>query len=111
MEYPVVELPSTCAMWPNPALHDEDKVRYENYCCFVFNLVFDVWEYCGKNHEKANKLLYIDELIRKHQVWWNDDSGNSDAYSDDEFKRFVKMVIETTTKGKKDSDVPKCDSN
>jgi hypothetical protein len=112
MDHPVVELPSTCAKWPNPDLSEADKVRYENYCCFVFNLVVNVWEHCGKNRQKANKVLYIDELIRKHQVWWNADSDNTEAYSDDDFQQFVKEVVGTNEqKAMNATGIQKSDSN
>ncbi len=112
MQYPVVEFESTCSKWPNADLSEEDRVRYENYCCFVFNLIGAVWNHCKRSPQCARNMLHIDELIWKHRVWWNADPENAKAY-ECEFNKFVKQVIEAQEReGKKGCvNVEKSNSN
>src|SRR6185312_7454305 len=44
MEYPHVERESYCASWDTKQPDDDDKSRYESYCCALFNTIEHAWE-------------------------------------------------------------------
>src|SRR5262245_4409265 len=53
--YPFLEDDAVCAQWPSPNLSQPDRLRYDNYCCMVFNLLENVWEFAGGNRAKMRK--------------------------------------------------------
>ena len=94
LQYPFVEDPAICDEWPKSHLSDDDKLRYKDYCCYVFNVMSDVWRFARGKPEAVRKILHVDELIWKHRCWWRHDKENVKAY-DDKFVRFVNDVIKT----------------
>lgn len=88
LEYPYLEDDNYCAAWAGKINGDEESIRYENYCCVVFNLIERVWEFCRGNQKKMDKILYVEELVIRHYRWWIFDSANSSAYN----KRFQKYI-------------------
>jgi hypothetical protein len=88
IEYPFLEANAYCESWPATGRADEDNMRYENFCCHVFNQLQSAWEFCKGDTQKMHHVLYPDELIWRHRKWWQQDEVNSAAYPV-EFRRFV----------------------
>jgi hypothetical protein len=100
MEYPYLERNSYCAAWTKDAADDDDRARYENYCCLVFNTLENAWELCWpwfwskeKRHKKIRNIFHVDELICRHHRWWDGDNDNIDGYADG-FREYVRFVID-----------------
>jgi len=43
MMYPHVERDDYCAAWPEPPGDGDQRERYDNYCCFLFNMLEGAW--------------------------------------------------------------------
>lgn len=54
IQYPTLESLKFCKDYPN-CTDDTEKERYEAYCCFVFNTLLKIWEYCDKDSEKVSR--------------------------------------------------------
>lgn len=88
IQYPEVENPLFCDSWPAYRGSPDQKIRYENYCCFVFNLIALVWEFCKRDHTKIESVLHVDEILLQHRSWWMNDRENLKAY-DRDFVRYA----------------------
>lgn len=80
MEYPYLEDDSICDKWPNTGMSRDDQLRYENYCCLVFNVMESIWTYCKGNRAKFRMILHYEELIWRHRCWWESDAENKKGY-------------------------------
>ena len=118
MGYPYLERDSFCKAWvptdpaaavaAGPATPDADnKTRYENYCCLVFNTIEKAWELSWpwwfstpRRHAAVKKILQVEELICRHHTWWTGDTDNLEGYSNG-FRRYMDHVIDECRKGKK----------
>lgn len=92
IEYPFLEDSDVCSKWPEKVRDKDDCMRYDNYCCHVFNVLQHSWEFCGGNRKKMRTVLYPEELIWRHRRWWKHDEANLIAYPV-EFRTFVNNVI------------------
>lgn len=99
IEYPFLESEQFCSQWPNSDRCEDDRMRYENYCCHVFNLLQHCWEFSKGDHAKMKHILYPDELIWAHRAWWRRDDVNQDAYPV-AFRQYVAERIRTMEKEK-----------
>jgi len=81
MQYPYLENDEYCNTWHQASPNDNKRMRYENYCCLVFNLIEDIWKIHKGNHEDINKVLHIKELAIRHSKWWNKDKENISGYT------------------------------
>jgi len=88
IQYPFLDSESYCDKWPNTGRDEDDQLRYGVYCCHVFNLLQQCWEFCKGDLQKMKHILYPDELIWLHRCWWESDPTNQDAYPV-EFRQFV----------------------
>jgi hypothetical protein len=86
IQYPALESKRLCDAYPNCA-DDLEKVRYESYCCFVFNTLFRVWKFCKHDPEKMSEIVAIDEIFKLHANWWRTDNDNLGYHP--EFRKFV----------------------
>jgi hypothetical protein len=100
IDYPFLESESYCDVWPNTSRSDDDQLRYGVYCCHVFNLLAQCWEFCGGDLQKMKHILYPDELIRLHRRWWESDPANQDAYPVG-FRQFVSERIRVARESEK----------
>jgi len=89
IEYPYLEDDAFCLAWAEADKTDERVQRYDNYCCFVFNVIEAVWQYCRKDNVEIDKVLYVKELAIRHRVWWESTSDNIEAYGAD-FDEYIK---------------------
>ncbi|BBO31965.1 hypothetical protein [Lacipirellula parvula] len=96
--YPFLETQAFCDEWPSKPRGDEDATRYEFYCCHVFNVLEQCWEFCDGDLDKMKHILYPDELIKSHQRWWLHDPLNQEAYKVP-FRQFVTSRIHAITGG------------
>mgnify|MGYP001466640284 CR=1 FL=1 len=92
MEYPLLENDDFCAKWYLRDNCDIDRMRYENYCCRVFNLLERIWFFCGGNMEKINMIIYVEEWVLQHKIWWQMDIYNIYGYKYD-FRVFINGLI------------------
>jgi len=114
MAHPYLERDSYCKAWvptdpaaplPNPpTAADDDKTRYENYCCLVFNTIEKAWELCWPwwfsaswRHGAVKKILQVEELICRHHSWWSKDPDNLEGYSAG-FRSYMSHVIDECKK-------------
>ena len=88
MQYPEMEDPTYCKSWSSDSLSDNRKVRYEFFCCFIFNLIETLHEFYGGDVAKITDHLYVDEMIELHHSWWSNNSENRLGYGKD-FRNFV----------------------
>lgn len=91
IEYPYLESQEFCSHWSrNPAM-DTESMRYDNFCCFVFNFLSRSYDfYNGKTKEILN-FIYVPELVQLHLAWWSEPL-NREGYSE-EFKAFINSFI------------------
>jgi len=79
IQYPYLESDEFCSAWdPLKAITDEKYMRYDNYCCLVFNLLEDIFEYFGANADKIEDYIGAKELITRHKTWWSNPGNNSE---------------------------------
>lgn len=93
-----VEEWSSKALAQSPAT--PDRVRYENYCIFVFNLIKRVWEYCKGDDAKIDEALAVEELIKLHKAWWNCDLKTCGRTYQNDFVNFVNVRLRKLVKEK-----------
>ena len=98
LQYPHLERNDYCDGWPHkppdPVTKEwlEDRERYDNYCCFVFNMIHQNWLLASKKPENIEDLLSIKEYILRHYCWWEEEDENIHFYESD-FCSFVDGVI------------------
>lgn len=97
LQYPFLETASYCDSWPNTDRDDDDDMRYGVFCCHVFNLLRQAYEFCDGDVAKMAEVLYFDELIGLHHKWWRHDPVNRNAYTQ-EFRDFVDRRIQVLAK-------------
>ena len=79
IEYPYLENTEYCSRWSdNP--DDENSMRYDNYCCFVFNLLERSWKHHKGDEQKLFDFIHVPEIVKLHSVWWQSDPENRLAY-------------------------------
>ena len=96
MQYPYLEDDEFCVEWlTNKASKDEKYMRYDNYCCIVFNLIENIWKHFKGNRKRIESFFAIKELIVRHKLWWKNPSGpfeNIEGYGPD-FIAFINTYI------------------
>ena len=103
MQYPHLERDSYCASWKKDGVEDDDKSRYENYCCLVFNTIEHAWElswpwaFKSLRHRSVKKIVQVEEPIWRHRLWWDGDGENVDGYSPG-FRAYVLFVLDKCKK-------------
>lgn len=113
MQHPYLERDSYCKAWVPTAPagagaaapDDDNKTRYENYCCLVFNTIEKAWELSWPwgfsmawRHAAVKKSLQVEELICRHHDWWSKDPDNVEGYSSG-FRAYMGYVIDECKKG------------
>ena len=93
IEYPYLEDDIFCKNWSSKKKPSLKAMRYENYCCFVFNLLERVWSHFAGNKREIEKWLYVKEIVKKHRAWWRADINNTDSY-EASFRDYVNSFIE-----------------
>ncbi len=96
IKYPYLEDDAFCNKWKTKKKYSAEELRYENYCCIVFNIIETLYLHYGGNKNKIEGFLAVKELIRRHHKWWKAPSGkldNIDGY-DKGFRQFVNSYLE-----------------
>jgi hypothetical protein len=93
--YPYLEDDAFCARWNDKTKSSEEGQRYENYCCFVFNLLETVWKLHGGKGSDIERTLYVPEIAARHAAWWNSQRLNVAGYD----TGFVAYINAYTKKG------------
>lgn len=70
IQYPYVEDDAFCAKWPSANPPAEADMRYDNYCCLVFNLLERLWKHYKGRDDRIHAVFGATEMIRRHRVWW-----------------------------------------
>jgi len=108
MQYPYLERDSCCSAWKKDGNPDDDeRARYENYCCLVFNTIERAWDlhwWRGFNkewrHAAVRKIFHVDELICRHYAWFTADEENLGGYPAS-FYEYVNFVYTKCRREKK----------
>ncbi len=83
VEYPYLEDDDFCAGWndrPKSPHQDEKYMRYDNYCCIVFNLIENLWDHYNGNKKKIEDYFYVKEVALRHRQWWISEAQNEEGY-------------------------------
>ena len=89
--YPFLESDAFCKTYHGQS-DDECFMRYDNYCCQVFNLLERLWMYAKGNSTMMREFIYFEELVHRHKVWWQSELENKAGY-DVGFREFVDGVL------------------
>ena len=92
MQYALMENDAFCTAW-NENDTSADAMRYENYCCFVYNLLQGIWEFCRGNENNIQSMLDCQDLIWRHSTWWRQKEHQT-GYPD----KFVDYVREVAVR-------------
>lgn len=79
IQYPYLEDDAFCANW-NPKDKSDEAMRYDNYCCFVFNLIERIWKFHWGVERWITDTLYTPELAKRHLRWWKSERNNLGGY-------------------------------
>lgn len=90
--YPYLEDDDFCANWTKANRRDEG-MRYDNYCCLVFNLLEQLWRYSRQNPKMIEDIFGAREMIVRHRVWWGSEVHNHTGYRDVRFHEYINAVI------------------
>jgi len=90
--YPNLENDAFCANWNVADKTDKEVMRYDNYCCLVFNLLETMWKYYRGNTGQIEDFFNAREEIIRHNQWWKSQHENTKGYRD-AFRAYVNSVI------------------
>lgn len=96
IQYPYLEEKTFIESWvKNKSNPNEQYMRYESYCIFVFNFLDRLCRYYNFNKISIEKFIHIKEVVRIHAEWWKNPTGeydNIEGYSDD-FRKFINSYL------------------
>lgn len=100
--HPFVENTTTCHAYPNIGNAnlnngDNNKMRYEAYCIFVFNFLLRAFKHFDNDPIKLGDYIGLEEIVGQHYKWWQADHHNigyDEPFRDCVRKVFEKMVTE-----------------
>jgi hypothetical protein len=93
MAYPHVESDRFCQGWPEVQATEEEKGRYDQYCCFCFNALEAVWAHCSGSKKKINRIIHAKEIIHTHSRWWEHEIENLYGYSE-KFRAYMHEMLD-----------------
>jgi len=93
MQYPHLERESFCKNWPPATATEDEKERYDNYCCFVFNMIAQAWRVTGKKAKKVPGLVAVREFVTQHHTWWDKEGKKNLNYYDQDYVDYISSVI------------------
>lgn len=96
IEYPYLEDKNFCYALPDRENDfTEEYLRYENYCCMVFNFLEQAWVHHNEDENKLKEFVGYEEMINLHSKWWlslRESHHNFHGYKG-KFRNFVSKVI------------------
>jgi phosphate/sulfate permease len=102
IQYPYLEDDTFCASWVQCDRTSEASMRYENYCCAVFNLLERNWTFFGGHENKMSLFFDSKEMILRHRAWWMWDPENRRGYTTN-FRKFVSKTMRSSQRRKHDN--------
>jgi hypothetical protein len=69
IEYPYFEDDDFCYAY-SPSLNSPECLRYDSYCCIVYNLLQKIWEHFNKDTTKIERFFGSKEMFVRHKKWW-----------------------------------------
>lgn len=90
VEYPLMEDDPWCDSWSREN-RTEDGMRYDNYCCFVFNVLEGLWRFNHGNVKPIQDMFDADEMMWRHRRWW-EYPDNQGSYPR-KFREYVKKEL------------------
>ena len=99
MQYPHLERDAYCKAWPEPdgektaQSYQDDKDRYDNYCCFIFNMIHTAWVLANGKPHKIDEMLTFREYVMRHCCWWVKEDSNVHFF-EQEFRNFIGSIID-----------------
>ena len=80
IQYPYLENDAYCGMWPDVDGSIDNRMRYDNYCCLVFNALESTWRHHNGDRAKIRDDFNIDEMVWRHRHWWQAENENRIGY-------------------------------
>jgi hypothetical protein len=77
IEYPFLEQDSFCSAY-NGNRECENNLRYDNYCCIVFNILEKIFVLFGGKRLKIEEFIGIKEIALRHKQWWKSRNNQKD---------------------------------
>jgi hypothetical protein len=79
--------------------NDESEAaeRYQNFCCFAFNLLERIWTQCDGDAKKIDAYIYYGEVVKRHRNWWITEPHNQLGY-EPAFIEFIRTVLQEKAK-------------
>lgn len=101
IQHPELEDDDFCKGWKSSKDNPSEKyMRYDNYCCLVFNLLEGLFVFGHGNLKKMEELFGAEEMIVRHQNWWiSERSQNIKGYRDSRFRGLIQSHIKDHKKG------------
>lgn len=94
IQYPELEDDVYAQAWPPADRATGKALRYENYCCLVFNLVQSLHEHFDGDSENIRRFFGVREMVQRHARWWlTDREKNVEGYLDLRFQKFIEAQI------------------
>jgi hypothetical protein len=57
---------------------NERSLRYDNYCCIVFNFLEKLYKHYFGNRKSIENFVGVRELVIRHKTWWILQRANRD---------------------------------
>lgn len=93
LQYPKLDDDQFAREW-HAGDRSDDALRYENFCCFAFNLLERAWVHTSGIKSKLRDIVFYEELVLRHKGWWQKDRLNNFGYEAG-FKQFVDTIIKS----------------
>ena len=90
IEYPVMENDAFCRAWTQEDCSG-DAMRYDSYCCFVFNVLESLWRFHHGSEPSIQDMFDAKEMIERHRRWWLNYAGNRASYPPG-FQKYVDVI-------------------
>lgn len=96
IQYPYLEDKSITETWKdNMHSLDEKHMRYNQFCCVLYNFLSDLYEFYGGDSAQIQKFVDIKTWVRVHrQIWENplDPNEIPDGYTP-EFRSYINSYL------------------
>ena len=92
IQYPYLEDQEFIMRYNSNDINKEEQfIRYQVYCSFVFNTMQKICMYFSYDQEKIKKFVHIKEIVQQHCKWWENPSG---MYKDKEgYEEKFKILV------------------
>lgn len=77
IQYPFLEQDSFCNSYDEDA-QDDMSLRYDNYCCIVFNILEKLHRFHKGNKTAIEGFFGVQEVVGRHRKWWTSTGNQRD---------------------------------